>query len=175
RAVRQFLRPSSTGGPTKIRLSIEMPLVAQPRDDQLAHLALLPALRRPWQKVIGMEAVQGEDQAPGQQRYVEPRRPLGRGVNEKGDQVHADEDGEMREEGAHRADTAPGPLLDLGVARLFPYRDSWPQLDRLASSSAHIVSPDASFPDREQTTPGGQRPDCPPSGPAGRRQAITES
>jgi hypothetical protein len=80
----------------------------------MTHLALLPALGRPREHVIGVEPVQRQDQTPSAKRDVEPGRARHGGIDQEENEHDAGEDREMREEGAHRPHPSPRPLLDLG-------------------------------------------------------------
>ena len=112
--------------------ALEPALLAHAADDELADFALLPAMGRPRQQVIGVEPMERQDETPGEERYIEPRRTRGRAVDEEESEIDADEDGEVSLERAHGTNASPRPLLDLGDPRLLAYIDAGSQLDRLA-------------------------------------------
>src|SRR5579872_1316914 len=54
--------------------------MAPPLLDELADLAVLPILGRPRQHLIGVQRMQTQEQAPADQRRIEPHRPRRGGI-----------------------------------------------------------------------------------------------
>lgn len=87
-----------------------------------------------------MGRVEADEQAPAQEDLIEPGI-AGRGnVDQQDDEVDDHENRQVGIEKAQGLDPAPGPLLDLGLARRLADADARRQLDRLAARATRALN-----------------------------------